>query len=357
MANIYYTDGGYTWPTWSTSFESGFTTNRTGTALNGVTKSSGFTTSVAVGDIVVIYFNNTNTFPSSGGLRYMLRVTAVTSTKISVSGPITGLFSTYIYAWVTLPTVDINDTSNYYSTLATLVPCPCGSYYVGGTPYPFALNPATDTLIFPSVAFGSADLGLFYYLGVSNYADNKKCLIQVTNSGTFTTPITNGGGTGTTQTYTYNNTPPWQFGLTNGTYTNSVTLGTVNAVGGTYTGAITVNNGGVVFGGSFSNTVTLNYYNANLTTSTVTSVIVANAPRIAGGTFTGTVTRSVSYANGFNYITGGTYSPTATCAISNGQLVTTNLPTDPGFKIGGGTFSPIINLSGSRNSVLGAGFP
>jgi len=64
-------------------------------------------------------------------------------------------------------------------------------------------------------------------------------------------------------------------------------------------------------------------------------------PTIFGNaTFTGTVTR---VQPGFrtsiyvNQITGGTYAPTATATLTAGVL--SGIPADPGFAVGGGTFS------------------
>ena len=128
-----------------------------------------------------------------------------------------------------------------------------------------------------------------------------------------------------------------------GSYAQNVTIGSTAAP------AIITNYPPSPFGisgGSFSGAVSLNY--------AVTTFYYPSIPAISGGTFTGTVTRlpaKFGVGNGvntpaYNVISGGTYLPTATCALSGSVLVDTNLPNDPGFAAAGGTYSPIINVTG-----------
>jgi hypothetical protein len=98
------------------------------------------------------------------------------------------------------------------------------------------------------------------------------------------------------------------------------TVPVVEITGGTFSGDVIIENGTISAAGT--------------------------GPTIAGGTFTGTVTRL--FNNGISAITGGIYSPTATVTLNaSGQVVPTDIPNDPGFAQGGGTFAPILNVSGN----------
>jgi hypothetical protein len=364
MANIYYGDNGFSKLNFKYPYESGFRTNITGTSGNytlaSITKSGGYTSTVAAGDVVFIYLNTNATPTTSTIFAYWGVVSSVNSTTIFFTffGVVNNAALNYTYALLQTNIVDINDTSNYYSTLGHQVIC-CGCIInVPGTPYPYALNPATDTLIFPST-LGATYSSLSNYVSAGNTVYNT--VWRIYNGGTWSVPIASAVGTPATSivvgnTAGSNYIPYLMTGFYNGTYTASITMGNMAIKGGTYSGAITMNVGSIISNGTFSGAVSINYFQA--TSSTTQNLSAANAPGIVGGNFSGTVTRSYTFPYNWNYIYGNAlYTPTATCAISNGQLVTTNLPTDPGFKVAGGTFSPIINLSGSRNSVLGAGFP
>jgi hypothetical protein len=361
MANIYYGDNGFTRLNFKYPYEAGFslvyTVSGSYIYVTGMTKSGGFTTPVAVGDIIYVTTNNSTTPNPNSPYMYPVIVSGVTSTTISFpTFSIYGAASLYRYALLNQNIVDINDTSNYYSTLGTMVayPCGCGSYPVPGTPYPYALNPATDTLIFSYPGVGASPSAVngnnIYYNG----------MYRVYNSGTWTVPINSTASTNNATTI-YNigaySLPWWFYQFINGTYNAPITTGLMAIRGGTYLGAVTLNVGAYVTGGLFTSSVTINYFTDNFASSISTLQVYQNSPTIKGGTFTGIVSRNVSYPNGFNFIGGGNYTPTATCAISNGQLVTTYLPSDPGFAAAGGSYSPVITLSGQRNSVLGAGFP
>jgi hypothetical protein len=361
VANIYLTDGGYSRINWANPYEQGFTTdwNSTTKKWNTITK-TGFTTSVAAGDYLIVALAST-----ASNVWYeeaYCKVQSVTSSTITFvnSSLVWNTGGSYTKAWITKPVINIADTSNYYSTTYAIIPCPnpcgtCPPTYGPGTAYPFALNPATDTLILVPPAPGAIGSTNVFGSNVSVQTpfpippqSGFVGALALSNSGTWSVPISSVVNNGSTQAYAVN-----IYALSGGTFTIPLTLTGLGIQSGTYTNTVSVGVTGNIGGGTFSNTVTLT------SVSSVSSI--TPPPTISGGTFTSLVSRvNPSYTGSVlagNVITGGTYSPTATCAISNGQLVTTNLPTDPGFKVGGGTFSPIINLSGSRNSVLGAGFP
>lgn len=72
--------------------------------------------------------------------------------------------------------------------------------------------------------------------------------------------------------------------------------------------------------------------------------------KITGGIFTGSVTREQPTAsiNKATAITGGSYTPTATVTVSGGTVITDpqDLPNDPGFASGGGSYIPVITVTG-----------
>ena len=79
---------------------------------------------------------------------------------------------------------------------------------------------------------------------------------------------------------------------------------------------------------------------------------------ISGGTFNGLIS-AVATHHVFN-ISGGAYNPPAvqTPAVKSGNYMTFSasaLPADPGFAAGGGSFNPVINLTGTANEILGSG--
>ena len=77
---------------------------------------------------------------------------------------------------------------------------------------------------------------------------------------------------------------------------------------------------------------------------------------ISRGTFTGTVIRPATAGIPAGAITGGTYSPSATIALGSGHTLNSGYPNDPGFLVGGGTFSPNVLITGVSD-ILGAGLP
>jgi hypothetical protein len=345
MANIYLSDGGVSRWAWANPYEQGFTTNWNSTTKkwDTITK-TGYTTTVAAGDFLIVALATT-----SGNVWWgeqICQVQSVTSSTIKFS-PISGVNfnqgATYLNAWITKPIIDIADTRNYYSTLYSVVACSCPVAYAPGTSYPYALNSATDTLILQKIdVSGAAGLIGSAYWPIPTTILTKG-LVTLYNSGTWNVSLV-------AVSISDNSYYTCLYGLSGGTYTIPLTLNTLAIQGGTYTNTVSVTNKSNITSGTFLNTVTL----------TAQISAYTPPPTISGGNFIGNVVRvNSTFSNGIvgNVITGGTYSPTATCAISNGTLVTANLPTDPGFKNGGGTFSPVITLSGSRNSILAAGFP
>jgi hypothetical protein len=108
-----------------------------------------------------------------------------------------------------------------------------------------------------------------------------------------------------------------------------------------------------ISGGNFSNTVNVEY-SLNVSNS------FALIPLISGGNFTGLVTRTAPagpHYYSLSIIAGGTYSPTVSVPYQKpNSIVVADYPEDPGFQVGGGTFSPVITLTGLPD-ILGAGIP
>jgi hypothetical protein len=96
-----------------------------------------------------------------------------------------------------------------------------------------------------------------------------------------------------------------------------------------------------ITGGSYSGTVALTIPGGGALASATIG--------ISGGTFTGKVTRPAPPTGPtalHTFITGGTYKPSASCALGPGDVLEdANLPEDPGFAVGGGTFAPIITVT------------
>jgi len=235
-----------------------------------------------------------------------------------------------------------NDVTNWYSAVGTYI-CNCGFPAITpGTPLGRVPNPATDTVYLFAQGNGTGSL----------YAQ----LITVTTGPTggysgamFALPAANGvNGLGC------------NFNVAAGTYTGAVNVGYgLILSGGSYSNTITLPAaGGAITGGSFSGAVSL-----GLTSSVVLTILLGALPypRISGGTFNGTVTRTnpcptaVAGFYPFNSISGGTYSPTATVTYNQGTGLFTGMPADPGFSLGGGTFSPIITISNLPSG--GGGIP
>ena len=137
-----------------------------------------------------------------------------------------------------------------------------------------------------------------------------------------------------------------QSGITGGNFS-----GTVNLTGNSGNGSASKFQAGI-FGGNFSGTVNLTGGDSAIPSNTC-------GYGIFGGTFTGTVTRTQVQTIGdkINYITGGTYEPTCSLAFESPDSVNPKgLPTDPGFALGGGSFAPVITLTGLPD-ILGTGLP
>lgn len=105
------------------------------------------------------------------------------------------------------------------------------------------------------------------------------------------------------------------------------------------------------FAGSFTTDVILLKISGGTYSGAVTFGAASGfpGPIITGGTFTGSVALLAggSYVRGTT-ITGGTYSPTATLALTaGGALNPAGFPNDPGFAAGGATFSPTVNITGN----------
>lgn len=125
-----------------------------------------------------------------------------------------------------------------------------------------------------------------------------------------------------------------------GTYSGTVTAGTYPGSGYVTTASAVQTYG--LAGGTYTGTVNLGVgQSAN-------SNAIYCYPKISGGIFLGKVNRSVYLTNARdNAISGGTYSPVASCALGAGNILSdVNLPVDPGFAIGGGVFSPVITVTG-----------
>jgi hypothetical protein len=200
--------------------------------------------------------------------------------------------------------------------------------------------------------------------------------------GTFNTPINNRGGILTGGTFNGN--------IKFYSFYNEITGGTFN--GGWDTSTIAGNFSLIISGGTFNTqfpaasgsgyssyqvtgTASLNwsgditfgragyatYVNLSITTSKNINFLGSNfyLTFSANGNYTGTINIPTSTPKPTISIYGISkyYPPYTTSAIKNGNYMTLNtaaMPIDPGFKIVGGTFSPVINLIGTSNEILGA---
>lgn len=178
--------------------------------------------------------------------------------------------------------------------------------------------------------------------------------------------------------------------LAGGTFNNTVTCQVLKISGGTFASAVTLTTyqysqsitQNQITGGTFnaavviegrSNSVEnacLKLPDSLISAGTFNSTVNVKGAKVTGGTFYGTVTSNMPFPAGDkegggqedNYvhtrIAGGTYMPLATVAlIKSGGAWTLDpdtLPLDPGFKQGGGTFSPRFTLTGLPD-ILGAG--
>lgn len=233
-----------------------------------------------------------------------------------------------------------NTVSNWYSSIGSYSYNCCGCPTANpGTPLGRLPNPSTDTVILASAGDDSGQYSLNItmttpptggYSGpiLSLIGDTYGCNFTI-STGSFSGSINVGRGCT----------------ITAGTFTGVITMGTYTGIGNYY-------GGGTISGGTFSNTVTM----PNLPASTQ---YLVSLPTISGGTFTGLVVRANPNIY-TNKISGGTYSVSQTVTYNTTTKLFTNFPVDPGFAVGGGTFSPIVtisNLPSGGTSILGAGFP
>ena len=173
--------------------------------------------------------------------------------------------------------------------------------------------------------------------------------VQLYNGTVSTGPT--GGYAGTVAIPGPNNATigPGQGGISAGSYSGTVTLscsgpmesGPVTISGGSFSNTVTISGGNrntsLISGGNFSSTV---QFNSGLYTAEVT-----------GGTFTGSFIVPVNFVN----FSGGTYSPTISITYHpSTSTVTVGAIKDPGFWVGGATFSPNWQLIGFPD-ILGTG--
>jgi hypothetical protein len=314
MANVYYGDGGLSavtgnWNTVSNWFSGlGVVCNcgsSTGTPLGRLpTAGDVVYLTCALGNTVLSITTGPST-PFAGSLNGIPNTSPYGSygTKVSFASlsnftsVLTGTINANYGTWI-LPTnaQTYNQAINVTNTLVTL---PSNSTYNGALNGPFIISGGTFT--------GNNSLSC-------NYGGN------ISGSPTFSGTTT--FVSGVTVNYVIGGTP---------TFTNNVYFST---------GVVTIT------GGTFGSGSPVNLYTTDAS-STV---------KIQGGTF-GTDSFFNTVAGGGFQITGGTWTPAATVTVnaSTGRLVTTNLPKDPGFALGG-TYSPVITVS-NIPQILGAGLP
>ncbi len=126
--------------------------------------------------------------------------------------------------------------------------------------------------------------------------------------------------------------------------------------GGTFSGnALT--NSGVIAGGTFSGAGLINFGTINGGTFTGSSLTNDATGGISAGTFTGDGLTNAGI------ITGGTYAPNGTVAFADlivdgvCTYATGSVSADPGFVAGGGTYAPVITVTGIpvASDILGTG--
>jgi len=174
--------------------------------------------------------------------------------------------------------------------------------------------------------------------------------------------------------------------LSGGIFNGAVTCQVLRISSGTFAAAVTLVGGGTstqnqITGGTFNapvviegkaasaNSGSIRLPDSLISAGTFNATVNLKGAKVTGGTFYSTVTSNMPFPVGDyegsyegNYvhtrIAGGTYMPLATVAlIKSGGAWTLDpdtLPLDPGFKQGGGTFSPRFTLTGLPDN-LGAG--
>jgi hypothetical protein len=157
----------------------------------------------------------------------------------------------------------------------------------------------------------------------------------------------------TSGTTTFNCTIPdnfYVYQMRSATYNQPLVLGLFAPPTGAGNGCFIT----IYSGFSISQNVTLNCKKLNTFSVPIGSINITNS------TFTGFLT--INRQSQALTITGGSYTPPAvtTPAIKSGNNMTFSssaIPTDWGFRVGGGTFNPTILLSGTSNDILGSGLP
>jgi len=323
-----------------TTYETGFNFNRTG-AVNGnpfditqLTK-TGYTTPVYVGMPIAVKLSiNGVPFPEYRG-----QVSSFTANTINITNP------TYLYnitysntATYTIQIAqtccDILDTTNFFSTLATQGGCSCfGFTVVPGTRFVGTYNPGAGDILVMTTDFCSG-------------GNNAASVTYGPNPNPFNV-TTSAAVTGAVQALNYNTTGCLAI-IVGGTWQDVILswrpsyayIGTAQnvkdfTIPAQINGNVSIYGGSVINGGQFNGNVTLK-------SSTSTGVV----PTIAGGQFYGIVTRDAPRTGFYNVIYGtATYGPTATMSLyADGRLNTSNIPQDPGFALGGGTFAPYITF-------------
>jgi hypothetical protein len=143
-----------------------------------------------------------------------------------------------------------------------------------------------------------------------------------------------------------------------GTYDRDLTLGlfapTVHTPGVNGGSTCTIS---IQAGLSTSRSITLNSKGSSYFFGTVSYGSI----NVSGGVFTGLVTINRLTQTSLA-INGGSYTPPAvtTPSIKSGNDMTFTsaaIPTDWGFRGGGGTFNPTVLLSGTSNDIIGSGLP
>ena len=250
---------------------------------------------------------------------YYLTPISVTSTTVVIESFISSSagqsFSFQFWAF------DWNNINNWYANPGSFSCC-CGPVYTPGYPNG-SLPTATDNVVFLGGGDGS---GSSYSAHIVNGP-----------SGVFAGTLTFGLGN-----------PNGRVTLEKGNYSGNVLISYANyganriapsITGGTYSGNVILENLGWIAGGLFTKSVT----------------------RSCGTTvpsFPFTITWPTSTGIPTGRITGGTYSPIVSIPYSSFPNNTQNYyPTDPGFAIGGGVFSPTVNLTGLPSGAVPAGSP
>jgi hypothetical protein len=193
----------------------------------------------------------------------------------------------------------------------------------------------------------------------------------IITGGTFNGTVLNPSGSSTrmnnliyiTGSPVFNCAIPSTFGsvtLAGGTYDRDLVLGVVSpTLGSPPTTSGSTNSVSIQTGLSTSRNITI--YCNGISWNSYTGLYSYGSVTIGGGVLTGLLTINKLSQVPIT-VTGGSYSPPAvtTPAIKSGNNMTFSsaaIPTDWGFRAGGGTFSPTILLSGTSNDIIGSGLP